>query len=317
MAIIAIAALSMSAQADDQQPLNLNDKITIQEVNKALDARKNVTDGPAIYYFGFDLRGSPLEDARQYLAFLDYLSRSTGYIFKLRFSSKHTSVIEDLGTGRTNFAAVGAVSFIQGSKKYPISNIVRGVNGSNLTKYQSIIVTSPTSDIHSIADIKGTRFAFGSNTSTQGYLIPLITLAQEGIGLEDLLEYKFTGSHRNCANAVIYGGYGACGMQDTMAKALANQGLVQIVHTSNYYPSSGIAANNDVPDNVLQNVKQALLDFDPEGRDKAALYHWDRTEMPNGFQTAEADDYTELEGWLVRLGLLGKGPSIGKNGRRP
>ena len=59
-----------------------------------------------------------------------------------------------------------------------------------------------------------------------------------------------------------------CAMQDTMAKLMEQKELVDIIHTSNYFPSSGIVANKDLPVEVLAKVKQAMLDFKPQGKDK-------------------------------------------------
>lgn len=101
-------------------------------------------------------------------------------------------------------------------------------------------------------------------------------------------------------------------MQDTMAKIMANQGLVRIIHTSNYYPSSGIAANHDVPAEIVNKVKQALLNFKPQGKDKKGLYNWERTEMPLGFTTANIDDYKELRKWSTQLRFIQPTKEIGK-----
>ena len=139
---------------------------------------------------------------------------------------------------------------------------------------------------------------------SQGYLIPGIILLKHGITLRDLGSYRFTGSHRNCAKAVISHRFDACGMQDTMGKKLAKEGLLRIIYTSKPYPSSGIAANRDVPSVVLSRVKQALLDFQPKGRDAAGLYNWDKTEMPRGFIEAHDGDYAELRKWAKKLGYI-------------
>ncbi len=71
-----------------------------------------------------------------------------------------------------------------------------------------------------------------------------------------------------------------------MGGELAKKGLVRILHTSRYYPSSGIAANKDVQKEVLAKVKQALIDFQPKGHDADGLYNWNKTEMPYGFVEA-------------------------------
>jgi len=84
----------------------------------------------------------------------------------------------------------------------------------------------------------------------------------------------------------------------------ARQYLPFLEYLTQYYPSSGIAANKDVPPEVLDRVRQALLDFDPQGRDAPGLYHWSRTEMVNGFIEATDDDYAELLEWAVKLGFF-------------
>lgn len=261
--------------------------------------------GNNIYYFGFDLRASPKEDSRQYLPFLKYLSEATGYQFELRFTPKNSSIIDELGTGNIDIAAMGAVSFIEGNIKYGIKSLVRGLNKSGKAEYQSmIVVNSKNKDITGIHDLVNSNFAFGSESSTQGHLIPRIILYKNGITLGDLKSFKYTGSHQNCANAVISQQFDACGMQDTMAKAMKNKGLVKILYTSKYFPSSGIAVNKNMSVEASNKIKQALLDFDPLSKHKENLYNWSKTEMPNGFTSAEQSDYQYLTDWLYKLKIL-------------
>jgi len=295
---------SVVQDTDEPVEISLKERTSIDAVNQMIDANAAKSLKAETYYFGFDLRGSPQEDARQYLPFLDYLSRETGYIFKLRFSSKHSTIADDLGTGKTKFAAVGAVSFIQARIKYGVTSLARGINPAGKSEYQSFIVARPDSHFQRVADLKGARFAFGSETSTQGHLIPRIILADNGIELDELAQYSYMGSHQKCANAVINGEFDACGMQDTMARSLIKQGFLRLLYRSNYYPSSGIAANKDVPPEVVAAVTRALVQFDPAGNDKDSLYEWQKTEMPNGFEISKERDYTKLADWLERLGLV-------------
>ncbi len=284
---------------EERKDINLKDRISdaeMHELTKSKDAD--------ILRFGFDLRASPQEDARQYIPFLRYLEKATGYRYQLRFTQKDSSIVDDLGKGVVQFASVGAGSYIQAHVKYGAIMLVRGLNLLGKAEYQSVIVVQPDSPIRKIKDLRGKRFAFGNFTSTQGHLIPRIILARQSINLKDLASYEYTGSHHNCANAVISGRFDTCGMQDTMGKELARVGLIRILFTSTYYPSSGIAANNDVPSEVIARVKHALIDFQPRGRDAAGLYHWERTEMPNGFIEAHDDDYLELSEWAKKSGYL-------------
>ena len=253
---------------------------------------------------GFDIRNSQLEDTKQYLPFLDYLAKATGFSFSMRFTAKDESIVDLLGQGVVQFAFVGADTYLQAQQKYGVVAVVRGLNQVDKAEYQAVIVVSPTSTISDLGELKGKRFAFGGKTSTQGRLIPLILLSEHGIGLDDLAGHVFTGSHRNCAQAVVRGEADACGMQDTLGRELADAGLVKIIATSRFFPSSGVVAAKNVPADLLGRVKKALVDFQPNGVDKEGLYNWDKTEMPHGFTNSTDGDYEDLRNWSRRLGLL-------------
>jgi len=307
--LISIPFLLSSCDSDNQvAKYDLDDRVEQTQTQGKHTHRK--TENALI--FGFDLRASPQEDARQYLPFLKYLERETGYKFKLHFTPTHKDIVDDIGKNYVQFAALGAVSFLQANEQYGVIPLVRGVNLEGKAEYQSVFVVAPQSKVKTITDIKGRRLAFGSRTSTQGHLIPRIVLSKKNINLDKLASSIYTGSHLNCANSVISNKSDVCSMQDTMAKVMVNQGLLRIVHTSNYYPSSGIAANCDVPAEIVDKVKQALLNFKPQGKDKKGLYNWERTEMPLGFTMANIDDYRELRKWSTQLGFIQATKETGK-----
>jgi len=289
---------------DAHAEINFDDKISIDEVNRLIVEKRKSMPSENIFYFGFDLRNGPLEDARNYLPFLSYLNQTTGYDFRLRFIPKNTSIIDQLGTGQISIAALGAVSFIKAREKYGAVSLARGLNTIWKTQYRSIIVVAKNSPIKKISDLKGKRFAFGSLTSTQGHLIPRIMMQKQGLSLKDLGSYTYTGSHKKCALAVIQGNFDACGMQDTLAVSLIKSGELEALEISGLYPSSGIAANINMPKKMLEKIIPALINFQPSGRDRDGLYDWQQTEMPNGFGPALATDYDALRNWLYQFGML-------------
>ena len=77
---------SIPIQAVDQSAIvNNNDSLTLNVGKRGQD--KTLDTAQNSIYFGFDLRSSPQEDAAQYIPFLDYLSESTGFHFKLHLKS--------------------------------------------------------------------------------------------------------------------------------------------------------------------------------------------------------------------------------------
>lgn len=291
-----------SREFSNIEEVDTNEVLSDVAVKKELDGQKY--EERDVLYFGFDLRSSPQEDIKQYRPFLDYLQEETGYRFKLHFNAKGDATYKDLATDHVQFAAIGAMGFLLAKSHANLTPIVRGLNNDKKAVYQSVFVTSPKSNIKKVEDIKGTKMAFGSKSSTQGHLIPRIILEKHGIQLKDLELYSYTGSHQKCAEAVISKKADVCGMQDQLAKKLVKEGLVKIVHSSAYYPSSGIVVNEFVPKNIVNKVTQALLNFEPEGKDGSNLYHWERTEMAKGFVEADEKDYQELKKWATKLGFL-------------
>lgn len=291
------------SQDENKTTYDMADKVSDAEVTSL---QQDIQRDKDIFYFGFDLRSSPQEDARQYLPFLNYLSRKTGYKFFLHFTPKNSSTADELGQNITDFAAMGASSILSSQSKYDAFPIVLGLNKQGKAEYRSFIVIDPQSPIKKVSELKGKSFSFGSPDSTQGHLIPRIILFKQDIKLDDLSHFGYTGSHQNCANGVVSGKFDACGMQDTMARIMESQGLVKILHRSDYYPSSGIVANKNVSADVVAKVTQALLDFKPEGAQETQLYNWDKTEMPKGFIKAHENVYDSLRSWSYRLGFLEK-----------
>ncbi|GAB6151525.1 phosphate/phosphite/phosphonate ABC transporter substrate-binding protein [Desulfosporosinus burensis] len=277
-----------------------------QEDQNPVTAKMDVTS--PVYTFSYDRRMDPAEDVKMYATFLKYLETATGYNFELRPMAPNQNLIEELGAGRVDIAAIGTLSYLKAHQKYGVRAVVRGITEQGKAEYRALIITSSNSKLRSLHDLQGKTFTFGSDTSTQGYLIPLIMLTEAGVNLTDLTGYTFAGSHFDTANAVISGRYAAGGIQDTLGRELANKGLVRILAESDEFPSSTISVSPSLPADVVKKVQEALLEFAPEGKDKGILYHWDQTEMPLGFVSTDDQDFEKARTWAVRLGLFDGGP---------
>ncbi len=279
------------------------EKIDLQKTVSAAQLRAMVKTPTKYYYVGFDRRLEPSEDVKMYVPLLNYLERTTGYKFRLRVFPQDVDIAREIGQGQVQFAIIGPLSSLQ-AEKYGAKSLVMGITENGTSSYRAMIVTQPGSPIKSIQDLRGRTLAFGSRTSTQGYLIPRIMLAQAGLNLSDLASFESFQSHADAANAVISGQFDAAALQDTLAEKLAAQGLVKIVATSAYYPCSGIAVAAGVDPAVVAAVQKALLEFDPQGKDRNGLYQWDNSEMPKGFRQTEGDPYAVFRPWAERFGLL-------------
>lgn len=267
----------------------------------------NMPKSSEVYTFGFDKRMDLAEDVRMYAPFLRYLEKTTDLHFRLQPLGPDENLIDALGTGQISLAAIGTLSYLQAHQKYGVKAIARGVTEQGKAEYQALIITAPGNAIRSLTDLKGKTFAFGADTSTQGHLIPLVMLKRAGINLADLAGYTFTGSHFETANAVMSGRYAAGGIQDTLGRELASKGLVRIIAQSEEFPSSTISVSPTMPQAAVEKIQQALLEFQPLGKDKDLLYHWEQTEMPRGFDPTDDNAFAGVRVWAQKLGLLPTG----------
>lgn len=298
VSVALVGIMSLLSACDRQAP-----PLRADSAEKASEADLAKPVHADAYRFGFDLRSSPQEDSRQYQSLLDYLSTKTGLKFALAFVRSDKPVADQLASGAIDFAAAGAVTTIRAMRAGVAEPLVRGISKDGRSTYRAAIVIPMNSDVTSLSALKGKRLALGAESSTQGNLIPRLMLTDARLTLADFRAYSHTASHLLCAEAVMNGQADACGMQDAMAARLAAENRLRILQYSDDFPSSGIIVSNRLPADIRSKVKQALLDFQPEGRDAPGLYHWERTEMPKGFVAAGPDDYRVMADGMSVLGF--------------
>lgn len=257
------------------------------------------------FWFGFDLRLDPKEDFRTYIPLLKYLESATNRRFRIKFSEKYEEdTFEDLGKGVTNIAIVGSLGYIIGEAKYGIKYLVSGVNKEGDATYRSVIFTDPKSSMQTLKNLRGKCFAFGAKMSTQGHLIPRKMLEDEGITLNDLGRYIYTGSSLDTVKSVLNGECDAGSIQDTLARKLETEGKIKILKTSEPYPGVLVAYNKSLDGKTVDAVRAALLSFEPMGKHKNILTDWDKTEMPMGFTKINNLQLEEVKALAIRYGLL-------------
>lgn len=293
-----VAALSCGKE-EESRKVDLDKKTSdVGQLIKTTDMKKSLT-------FCFDRRLDPYEEIKTYGSFLDYLEKETGLDFTLLFSESYQETIENIGAGKAQFAFMGGLSFLKAEHDYGVRMLAKGLGQNEKGNYRAAIIVKNSSPIKKLCLLKGCCFAFGSKCSTQGYLIPRYMLEKEGVLLDDLKKYLFTGSHWNCARAVIKGDALAGGIQGSLAFRLEKDGSIRIIALSDYYPRSGIAVNKDVPEEIADKVKTALLQFDPAEKHKDGLINWDKTEMSGGFSDVEPQHYDVLKKIAEKYKLLG------------
>jgi len=249
-------------------------------------------DKPVIY-FGVIPRYNPIIMYRSYQPMMDYLSQNTPYQFELKLSRNYQQAVEFLRDGTTPVASLGDVTFAEAQQSFGAVPVLKPLNKVGEAFYRSIIIVRGDSSIESVADLKGTNFAFGDLHSTSGNLIPRDYLFQQGVSLFDFTSFVNLESHDAVAKAVLKGNVDAGAVKDVVAYRYQQHGL-RFLACSDPIPSVPIVVRENAPEQLVSSVTKALLKIDPtDPAMRAMLDTWD-PEFANGFVPAGLDDYQKI-----------------------
>jgi|GEM_PF-2137495 len=210
----------------------------------------------ATYKFAM-LKGTQ-EDSKAQQAFIRYLSRASGYSFKLVNLVNSTQIAQQLGGDEVQFALLDTVSLLPGITEYGIQPIAKTVTSQHKGDLQAYFIVLPNSPLSKLIDIKGKALALGSKTSLSSALLPLTTLASRGIPLPALGQLSYTGSNKQCVNALLNNTADVCGVSAAFAKPYIDSHQVRLLDSSAYYPINSVVTNLYTEDDVQQKLLQAL-----------------------------------------------------------
>ena len=170
----------------------------------------------------------------------------------------------------------------------------------------------PVRDVAGLDALAGTRFTFGSESSTSGRLMPEYFLAEAGVDPQGDFAGRpgFSGSHDATIDLVESGSYeaGALNVQVWEARTAAGRvdtdKVVEVLTTptySDYHWLGGPDLDERFGDGFTEELRTALLDLDgdtPEETDVLERYGAGRL-VPT-----EAEDYAQIEEIGRTLGLV-------------
>ncbi|MBD2162997.1 phosphate/phosphite/phosphonate ABC transporter substrate-binding protein [Calothrix membranacea FACHB-236] len=208
----------------------------------------------------------------------DYLSKTLKRPFKFEIAKNYETAVELLIQGKVDLAYLGPSSYIAARlRDSQIEPLVSPINQDTKRPwYTSVIITSKTSGIQNLQNLKGKRFAFVSKISASGYVVPMAKLQELGIHPEkDFAAVIFTGSHDKSKQALIKGEVDAIADDRRSYTGQIKQGKIDptkysIIWESVPLPSVPIVAASKVSTKLKNTFKQVLLDapaglIDPSG----------------------------------------------------
>jgi phosphate/phosphite/phosphonate ABC transporter binding protein len=128
-----------------------------------------------------------------------------GIAVELVVGSDYEDLEKQIVRGEVDVATVSPYSYVRAKKRAPELSVFASHVARGSINYGAYIVVGEDSDIDSLSDLTGERFAFVDKRSTSGWLFPAARMLEEGIHPERDLEEVFLQTHDNVYDAVAEG----------------------------------------------------------------------------------------------------------------
>ena len=248
---------------------------------------------------------APTELQRKFAPLGKYLEKQTGMKVEFIPVTDYAAVVEALATGRVDMAWLGGFTFVQ-TKLRTNGTAIPIVQRQEDAAFISRFITAQP-DIKSLADLKGTTFAFGSPSSTSGHLMPRYFLLQQGIDPEkDFKRVAFSGAHDATAAFVESGRVDAGVLNASVWDKLVEEkkvdtSKVRVFATTPPYFDYNWTVRGDLDPALVKKLTNAFLELNagnPEQKEILAL------QRATKFIPTKPDNYAGIESAARSAGLL-------------
>jgi phosphonate transport system substrate-binding protein len=218
-----------------------------------------------------DLSGDDIKGF--YRPMLDELQAKLKRRILLVGARDYAEISQLLADGKIDLASISPVPYLLARQKNPgitmiLTELSWNADHSALHDYYAgyIITLKTRSDINTLADLKGKKFAFVARESTSGFVVPKNMLAYKGMNWEsDFAQSFFLGSHPRVTDALVAGSVDAAATWDfNMTQAIAKHGDVfKVLAESDHIPNLGVAVHSSVSTADRRTIQQTLTKIDP------------------------------------------------------
>ncbi|MBI5041940.1 MAG: phosphate/phosphite/phosphonate ABC transporter substrate-binding protein [Gammaproteobacteria bacterium] len=217
-------------------------------------------ESPAPLTFGIHpyLPAQELNTRFQPLA--DYIGKTLGRTVNIRVGRDYEEHINATGANEVDIAFMGPAQYVKLVDAYGPRPLLARLEVNGKPELFGAIVVRNDSRIHTLAGLKGHRFAFGDPDSTMSHIVPQAMMAEAGVPLAALSEYKFLGAHKNVALSVLSGDYDAGAVKMEILDEYAARGLRLLVKTP-AVSEHLLVVRPDMPAGQVEKLRQALLNL--------------------------------------------------------
>ena len=248
---------------------------------------------------------SPTELARKAAPLMKYLEQRLGVKVEFTPVSDYAASVEALANRQVDLAWFGGFTLVQaeqrsGGKAVPL------VQREEDTKFRSVFITTDPK-IHSLADLKGHNFTFGSQSSTSGHLMPRSFLLAAGVDPDrDFKRVAYSGAHDATVAAVASGKVDAGALNISVwdklvADKKVDTAKVRVFYTTPTYFDYNWTVHADMPAAQREKITKAFLDLNdgtPQGKEILDL------QRATKFIPTRIENYKGIEASARSAGLI-------------
>lgn len=205
----------------------------------------------------------------------EYLSRKTGIPVEFTILTRYGNIVENFTADKLDGAFFGSFTGALAIRKLGVVPLARPVNMDGSSTYHGLLLVRKNSGITSVAAMRGKRMAFVDKATTAGYLFPLAYLREHGASGDPSFfsETFFTGSHDAAIIAVLDGKADIAAAKHSVYDRVEKENPrikaeLLIIDRSPSVPSNGLCVRPDLPGDLQDKLKRALLglEADPAGQ---------------------------------------------------
>ena len=248
---------------------------------------------------------NPQEMLRIYQPFADYLAKEIGIPVKFTPVVDYAATVEGLAANRLDMVWYGGLTSVQAEKR--AKGAKRVIMRKEDAEFKSHFITTKSSGIKELKDLKGKTFAFGSVSSTSGHLMPRYFLLKNKINPDkDFSKFSFSGAHDATAAWVESGKVDAGALNFLVWDKLVQSkkvdtDKVHIFWSTPPYVDYVWTVRAGVDKATVEKISKAFLKLDYGKPDDKKLLDLHRTK---GYIAAKDEDWKGIEEAAVAAGLL-------------
>ena len=258
----------------------------------------------------------PQKLQRLYGSVADRLSALLGVPVDYKPVTDYTSAVSLFRTGDLQLVWFGGLTGVQARLQTPgaVPLVQRDIDGN----FHSLFIANtsaglqPVTDVAGLTELEGTRFTFGSQSSTSGYLMPAYFLDQAGVDPQRgfASEPGLSGSHDKTIDLVTSGSFQAGAVNEQvwetrLAAMTIDTSKVEVLFRTppyhDYHWVLGPTAIETFGADFAERVSAALRGLDPEKPEDAQVLELFGAKR---FVTTNAANYTQIEEIGRQLGLV-------------